>query len=375
MLRKKPPARGKAARLATADTAAAQGTDAARQAAAQPPNALRQHQRAFCEWTVTRGLSPATAHIRHWSLDLFLAWLHERGVRTPGEVTRPILQRYQRHLYLQRRADGQALALTTQVSRMTPLIAWFKWLTREGHILSNPAADLELPRRVQQLPKHLLSIAQVEAAINQPDTDTPDGLRDRAILEVLYSSAIRRAELLSLRLCDVETERGALMVRQGKGRRDRYIPLGARACAWVQRYLLEVRPLLLHGAGVGQHTAQTKTGLNGVAQGEHDILFLTDWGSRFAPPHLGELVRRHLRASGIPAGSCHALRHACATHMLEAGADIRYIQAILGHAELSTTQIYTHVAIEKLKAVHALTHPARLTRRADGAADNAADNI
>lgn len=305
-------------------------------------NPLRTYQQAFCEWTVTRGLSVHTAHIRQSTLDSFIRWADARGIRHPGEVTRPVLQRYQRHLYLLRKADGTPLAQSTQVTRITPVIAFFKWLTREGHILSNPAADLELPRRMHRLPKYLLSVAQVEHAINQPDTSHSVGLRDRAILEVLYSSGVRRAELIALQLIDVDLERGALMVRQGKGGKDRFIPLGSRACAWVHRYLLEVRPDLLAG--------DTQT------------LFLTDWGTPFEASQLTMLVGRYMRAAGVVQGSCHALRHAMATHMLENGADIRFIQAILGHAELSTTQIYTHVAIEKLQAVHTLTHPAKLER-------------
>jgi integrase/recombinase XerD len=327
MLRSKPPVRGKA-RAGVPDASQA--------------NPMRAYQRAFCEWTVTRGLSVHTAHIRECALDGFIRWADERGVAHPGEVTRPVLQRYQRHLYLSRKADGAPLAMSTQVARLTPVIAFFKWLTRENHILYNPAGDLEMPRRMHRLPKHLLSVAEVEHAINQPDTAQAAGVRDRAMLETLYSSGVRRSELIALQLVDVDLERGALMVRQGKGGRDRLIPLGARACAWVRRYSEEVRPELLAG--------DTQT------------LFLTDWGTPFEKGHLTMLVGRYLRASGVAHGSCHALRHAMATHMLENGADTRFIQAILGHAELSTTQIYTHVVIEKLKAVHALTHPARLER-------------
>lgn len=305
-------------------------------------NPLHGWKRAFCDYTTARGLSEHTARVRAVALVYFIRWADERGIRHPAQVTRPILQRYQRHLYLYRTAQGKPLAHTTQATRLLPLVAWFKWLTREGHILSNPAADLDLPKPPRQLPKHLLSIEQVQTVINQPDTQTLAGLRDRAILEVLYSSGIRRSELIRLKLYEVDTERGTLMIRQGKGRRDRFIPLGARACAWVSRYLLEVRPELIAA--------------------EADVLFLTDYGEPFEKNRLSDLVSRYMRAAGIAHGACHAFRHAMATHMLEGGADIRYIQAMLGHSELSTTQIYTHVAIGKLQAVHALTHPARLER-------------
>ena len=305
-------------------------------------NPLHGWKRAFCEYTVVRGLSPYTARIREVALGAFIRWADEHGLRHPAEVTRPILQHYQRHLYLYRTAQGKPLAYTSQITRLLPLVAFFKWLTREGHILSNPAADLDLPKAPRQLPKHLLTIEQVEGVINQCDLRTPEGIRDRAILEVLYSSGVRRSELVRLKLYEVDTARGTLMVRQGKGRKDRFIPLGARACAWVARYLAEVRAQLLGG--------------------DTDVLFLTDYGEPFEKGRLSELVSGYMRAVGIAHGSCHAFRHAMATHMLEAGADIRFIQVMLGHSELNTTQIYTHVAIEKLKAVHALTHPAKLQR-------------
>ena len=308
-------------------------------AAASPLQAWRT---SFCDWTVTVGLSPSTGKIRDIALMYFIVWADERGIRHPGEVTRPVLQRYQRHLYLARKKNGDPLAYSTQATRLQPLMAFFKWLTREGHILSNPAADLDIVKAPRSLPKHLLTIEQVEHVINGTNPQTLAGIRDRAILETRYSSGIRRSELIRLKLHEVDIERGTLMVRMGKGRKDRLIPLGARACAWVRRYLREVRAEL-----IGLDTA---------------TLFLTDYGESFEKNRLSDLVKGYMRAGGIAHGSCHAFRHAMATHMLEGGADIRFIQAMLGHSELSTTQIYTHVAIGKLQAVHALTHPARLQR-------------
>ena len=169
----------------------------------------------------------------------------------------------------------------------------------------------------------------------------------RAMLEVLYSTGIRRFELAGVKLFDVDVERGALMVRQGKGAKDRLVPVGERACAWVDKYLREVRPDLATGA-------------------DDYRLFLDDDGRGFTPERIGDLVRRQLTAAGIEhAGACHLFRVACATHMLENGADIRFIQSLLGHAKLDTTQIYTLVSLAKLKEVHNATHPARLHRPAD----------
>jgi integrase/recombinase XerD len=317
----------------------------ARVRAADPAaaNPMRTYQHAFLEWSLTVGLAEQTVKLRRQALDGFIVWCDERGLQAPQDITRPILQRYQGHLYHYRKANGQPLTFNTQATRLMPIVSFFKWLTKENHILHNPASELELPRPPRQLPKHLMSVADIESILNQADIETPSGVRNRAILETLYSTGIRRAELMHLTLYDVDTERGTLMVRQGKGRKDRLIPIGARACAWVARYVQEVRPLF-------------------ALSTNQPVLFLTDYGEPFAHNRLSDMVKRHLMYAGFKSGGCHAFRHAMATHMLENGADIRYIQAILGHSELSTTQIYTHVAIGKLQAVHTLTHPARLER-------------
>jgi integrase/recombinase XerD len=331
----------------------------ARKADPSAANPLHAWAARFCEWTVVRGLAASTAYTRARGLQSFIQWVDERGIRHPGEVTRPVLQRYQRHLYLHRKKDGQALTLGTQHSRLMSVVAFFKWLTREGHILSNPAADLDMARPRLQLPRVLLSVEDVHNVLNAiPTGDAHSqashpadrlhsgtvlrGIRDRAMLEVLYSSGLRKGELMRLALGEIDTERGTVLVRQGKGRKDRLVPLGERAAAWVQRYLLEVRPQLL--------VADTQT------------IFLSDWGEPWESDRLFRVVRGYLLAVGIAGGTCHAFRHACATHMLEGGADIRHIQRMLGHSQLNTTEIYTHVAIGQLKAVHALTHPAKMHR-------------
>jgi integrase/recombinase XerD len=322
----------------------------ARLAAADPSrsNPLRAYESVFLEWTLTAGLSEYTAKLRKLALDQFIHWCDERGLMKPQDITRPILKRYQRYLYHYRKRDGAPLSFATQATRIHPLIAFFKWLARENHILTNPASELDLPKPPRQLPKTLLSVAQVEDVLNQPDVTTPMGLRNRAILETLYSTGIRRLELTNLKLYHIDTERGTLMVRQGKGHKDRFIPIGERACAWIRRYLDEVRPQLM-------------------VEPDHGYLFVTDYGEPFEKNRLSDLVHKYMRHAGFAHGSCHAFRHAMATHMLENGADIRYIQAMLGHSELSTTQIYTQVSIVKLKEIHTATHPAKLQRRQDTA--------
>ena len=306
-------------------------------------NLLHAYKANFLERSLTVGLAAQTVRSRDRALTALIRWCDERGLSRPQDITRPILQRYQRYLYHYRKADGEPLAFTTQATLLHPLKAFFKWLTLESHILYNPAADLEVPHQPRQLPKVLLSVADVEQVLNQPDVTTPMGLRSRAVLETLYSTGIRRAELMGLKRYDVDTRHGTLMVRLGKGKKDRLIPIGSRACRWIDRYLAEVRPQLMAGQ-------------------DHGYLFVTDYGEAYEKNRLGDMVKKYMRHAGFEHGACHALRHAMATHMLENGADIRYIQAMLGHSALSTTQIYTQVSIMKLKEIHHATHPARLAR-------------
>jgi integrase/recombinase XerD len=315
-------------------------------AAADPSaaNPLQAYVAAYLDYWRTMGYREMGVVLRGKALKRFVAWADERGIRSVTEVTLPILERYQRYLYHYRKPDGAPLAFTSQQLLLVPLKGWFKWLTRSRHILYNPASELVLPRKPMRLPVHVLSVADVEHLINQAKVTTDWGVRDRAILEVLYSTGVRRSELAALAVFDWDRSRGAITVRQGKGGKDRVVPIGERAAAWLGKYVDEVRPSLSREPDGGS-------------------LFLTDYGEPFEKNRLGDLVRRYLDYAGVKApGSCHLLRHACATHMLENGADIRFIQALLGHADLSSTQIYTNVSILKLKEIHAATHPARLER-------------
>jgi integrase/recombinase XerD len=294
----------------------------------------------FLEWFASRGYSPQTTQLRADGVGRFIRWADERGIHTPQEVTRPILERYRRYLYHYRKDSGEPLSFATQQQRLIPLRMFFKYLARENYILSNPASELELPRVHRRLPAHILSPQEVEAVMAQTLLHGELGVRDRAMLETLYSSGIRRGELINLKLYDLDVRNGSLLVRQGKGQKDRYVPLGARAIHWISRYLEDVRPAI-------------------VIEPDEGYAFLHEFGEAFSKNRLTDMVKKYLRAAGVTKpGACHLFRHAMATHMLNNGADIRFIQAILGHAQLSTTEIYTHVTIAKLKEIHALTHPA-----------------
>ena len=299
----------------------------------------------FCEWMGAHGYSPRTIENRQKQLAALIVWLAERGVARPIEVTRPMLERYQRWLFHYRKTNGDPLSFRSQAQRLLPVRAFFKWAARNRIVLYNPASEIELPKVEQRLPRPPLTAAEAEAVLAMPDLANPIGVRDRAMLEVLYSTGIRRAELAHLAVFDIDAARHTLLVRQGKGRKDRMVPVGERALAWVDRYLTEVRPNLVCG-------------------GDDGTLFLTANGTSIALDRLTQLARDYVKASGVPKeGACHLFRHTMATLMLEGGADVRYIQAMLGHVELSTTQIYTQVSIRALQAVHSATHPGATNRR------------
>lgn len=160
----------------------------------------------------------------------------------PSHVTPSILDSYQRHLLHHKKRDGQALSFRTQAQRLVPVKGLFSWLTRMGMLPFDPSASLMVPKTERRLPEAVLSVEEVEEVLAGPDTTTALGVRDRAILEVFHSTAIRRMELINLRVSDVDRGRGSLFVRQGNGARDRFVPMGERACSWVERYLDDVRP-------------------------------------------------------------------------------------------------------------------------------------
>ena len=301
-------------------------------------NPLHRLKESFSEWTIAIGLSPQTANIRKCALGHFIRWCHDRAVDSPHAIDRDLLESYQSYLAARRKANGDPLELSTQATRLHPLKAFCKWLVRKRILGSDPSRELILPRLPKRLPRRVPSISEVMTIIASAGSDTAPAIRDRAIMEALYSTGLRRMELVRLKTADVNFESRTIIVRAGKGGRDRVVPLGTVARSWIERYLRDVRPTLQAGLDRGE-------------------LFLTDYGEPFRRNRLGDRIRRYVAKAGLP-GACHVFRHACAPHMLDNGADIRFIQAMLGHADLSTTQIYTHVSIAKLREVHAATHPA-----------------
>lgn len=289
-------------------------------------------------------------------LDLFLdaLWLEDG-------LSRNTLAAYRRDLlglarWMQAQHTGRALTqalhqdllgyvseqhATTQAStagrRLSVFKRFFRWAVRQGLCVADPTARMDAPKPPMRLPG-TLSEAQVEALLAAPDPDEALGLRDRAMLEVLYASGLRVSELVELKLLHVGLNEGVLRVT-GKGSKERLVPFGAEAGVWLTRYLAEARPQILAGQ-------------------LSDAMFVTARGGAMSRQMFWKLVKKYALFAGINQPlSPHTLRHAFATHLLNHGADLRVVQMLLGHADISTTQVYTHVARERLRALHAQHHP------------------
>jgi integrase/recombinase XerD len=303
-------------------------------------DAFEIESNAYLSWMTVHNYAATTIENRRRYLGYFSEFARSGGVLEPAGVTYEVVVSYQEALHAYRKSDGSPLSIATQVQRLVPVTQFFTWLRREHRISLNPTADLLMPRPDRQLPEATLSSSEMARLLAMPDVTTPLGLRDRAVLEVFYSSALRRSELIALRVVDLDFERGTLFVHRGKGAKDRYVPIGERALFWVRLYIGIVRPLFASDRSL-------------------DVLFISSVGTPICADWLCRKVRSFLRQAEInKRGSCHLLRHSVATLLLEGGADIRYVAEMLGHARLETTQRYTRVSIDRLRAVHARCHPA-----------------
>jgi len=302
---------------------------------------------AFIESQQIQNYSDHTALTRRKHCNDFITWADSRSLTLVDQITRPILQRYQKHLFYYRQKNDRPLSFRSQLQRLTSVRSWYAWRTRNNYLLSNPASELELPKIGKPLPKQILAPSEAEIILNQPDLSTPLGMRDRSILETFYSTGIRRQELANLDVYDLDTRLGVLRIRSGKGNKDRVVPIGTRAIDWLLKYQYDIRPGL-------------------TISPDEQALYLGAEGLRLSGCQIGSIVKSSIDEADVnKSGSCHLFRHSMATAMLENGADIRYIQAILGHASLETTQIYTQVSIQKLKEIHSATHPAKKKTEGD----------
>jgi integrase/recombinase XerD len=262
----------------------------------------------------------------------FAAWLEDAGSKGVLEAAPADLQRHLAWQVERKRAKPR-----TTSRLVSSLKRFFEFALREGLRRDDPAADLESPKLPRSLPKSL-SEAEVQALLDAPNVATPQGLRDRAMLETLYASGLRVSELVGLKTVQVSLDMNVVRVL-GKGSKERLTPLGEEAADWISRYVREGRPELLRAR-------------------KSDALFVTARGGPMTRQAFWGLVKRHAAHAGIRMSiSPHTLRHAFATHLINHGADLRVVQLLLGHADISTTQIYTHVARERLKQLHRKHHP------------------
>ena len=269
----------------------------------------------------------------------FLRWLFARGLDL-SEVRTEDLQAYQNELHALRKGDGRPLSLGHQLSCLCAIRSFFRFLYRRGVLLHNPAAAVELPRQEKRLPRTVLSPSEARRLLEAAQRPhSARELRNRAILETFYATGIRCGELSHLRLYDVDTEERVLKVRNGKGAKDRHVPLTRKAAEAIEAYLEKGRSELLSAK-------------------KAPFLFLADKGGFLQVAVLNKMVRRYASKAAIRKHiTCHTFRHSVATHLLKGRADIRHIQALLGHESLSTTQIYTRVEISDLKEVLRRAHP------------------
>ncbi|MCP4373532.1 MAG: tyrosine-type recombinase/integrase [Deltaproteobacteria bacterium] len=312
----------------------------------------------YSEWMLTRGWSERTQESYKSNVRFFLDYLiNETSVQNLNEIDSKILSGFQTFLYhyesRQRRhassragtgETGKRLALSSQHTKLVSVRSFFHFLYETDVLLFNPSAALHLPKKRKSLPKGVMSEKQVEKLLNQPDLSTALGFRDGTILETLYSSGIRNSELRSLAVYDVDLNLLQLAIRKGKNAKDRVVPLGEIAADYIHEYLVSARPKLNRSSA--------------MADASNELLFISKNGLQITKANLIWIIAKYVKEAGLKQNfTPHSLRHSCATHMLRAGADIRYIQEMLGHASVATTQIYTKVEVTDLRAMHRQCHP------------------
>lgn len=282
---------------------------------------------------VERRLSPHTLSAYGRDLERLRAFGAAQGREVAGMDRRALEA-------LVRDAMAGGLSPTSTARLVASIRGLYRYLRRRGDVRENPAEELQAPRAFQSLPR-FLSTAEVDGLLNAPDVSGPGGLRDRALIEVLYATGLRVSELISLRIADVRLDQGYVQCL-GKGSKERIVPLGDVAAGWVRRYVAEARPKF-------------------VTKKDPPWLFVSQRGARrLTRGAFWQILKDYGLSAGIQAHlSPHVLRHSFATHLLERGADLRAIQTMLGHADLSTTQIYTHVLEARLRQVYDAFHPRR----------------
>jgi len=289
-----------------------------------------------------QNFSPETVRTRKDALTPFARFCTRTNIFSLAEILPTHLESYVASVHAMQKENGAALSVTRKRVLLISLKLFYRFLGKENLILTDPLAKLAIPNLKNKLPAAFLSERQAQEILAAVDLMSEMGVRDRAILEVLYSTGIRRKELVQLKIGDVDFVRGVLWIRQGKMAKDRVVPIGETALLWLRRYLEDLRVKKLNAANA-------------------QILFIGRRGKALSKVLLGQMVRKYICLADIKTpGACHLFRHSMATHMLRHGADVRHLKEILGHASLSTTAIYTRVEITTLDREYAHKHPGRV---------------
>ncbi len=289
-----------------------------------------QHLKILCR-------SPLTIRVAKYDLQAFLRFLDEEHIFAIEELTREVLEEYQQEIAFRFTSKGNLLSPVTQSKTLTMIKGFTRFLKEKDYLLHDPGEAIKLPKKPKRLPKVILSQTEVNRLLNAPDIHTNKGYRDKIILEILYDTAIRRAEITDIKLSDLDLNTGYIHIH-GKGDKERVVPLSKRVCELIRNYNLFIRPSFL--------------------QQDNGYLILNYRGDKMGERGIWKIVKHYAPIAKIKKNvTPHTLRHTCATHMLKNGAPVRHLQEMLGHASLNATQVYTRVTINDLKEIHAKYHP------------------
>jgi integrase/recombinase XerD len=296
-------------------------------------------------------MAEATIDFKRKALTFFVQWMEQKQIGDVRDVTFEDVRQYQTFLSKRRKPDGNLSSKAYQNALMWVLTDFYAVLHQRGKAIVNPCADLPPLRKPKRLPRGVMTPEQVTRLLQAPNLQKSYGFRDRTIFEMLYSSGLRGREVCQLSLYDVDFDKRLIRVVQGKGRKDRFVPVGRTALTYLAEYIKKVRPV--HLAKSRRRESVTR-------------IFLTIQGTPFTTDYLWQQIKFYRRKADLPLSvTAHSLRHACATDMLRGGANVRHLQEMLGHAHLSSTQVYTHVVPHDLKKIHIETAPSERRRVID----------
>lgn len=305
---------------------------------------LRGLKEKYLTWLVATGYAETTVRNSHADLEWLLRFLELRAVSRVADMTTEVLRDFSLWLREQnnRYHENRSVSLAHVLHRLTTLKAFCRWLVKELVVLQDPAEDLEIPRLAERLPLSILTQEEARRLLDAPELRSPVGYRDKALLELLYSTGIRTAELLRLRVSDLDFKAGTVFVRRGKGNKDRLLVAPIGALGYAREYIVKVRPRFAKN----------------MKKGDDGTLFINWTGAKLDINRLAELLRRNAKLAKLDKRvTAMTLRHSIASHLLENGMDLRFIQEFLGHTKMSTTQIYARVTLSGLRKTYNKTHP------------------